>query len=216
MNDPVLFQPSVAENHNLDFFTSGKCPNAVVIDLLYMPELVLGKVILHTYKKCNLLPDTGNFKVLGFCGCILAANFWDVCMILTMLIQAGNLAPVYVPLLIRFPVKHMRVNATDGKPPVIYPAPVVLKEVAGPAVIVLCPECIPGYIECSFLVAKLRERSRFNRFRINFPGYCHITVEKEYMAVECPGAAPAAEITPEPDLPNNRCKPFLRVCKEFG
>jgi hypothetical protein len=113
-------------------------------------------------------------------------------------------------------VKHIGINTTDGKPPVIYPAPFVLEEVAGPAVIVLSPEGITGYIECPVLVAKLRERGRFDRFRIDFPCDCHIAVDQEHVPVEGPGAALTAEITPEPDLLYNRYKTFLRVRKKVG
>jgi hypothetical protein len=58
-------------------------------------------------------------------------------------------------------VEHVRINATDGKTLVVDPAPVLLEEKTGTAVIVLCPERIPGYIECPVLVAKFRERCRF-------------------------------------------------------
>lgn len=186
------------------------------MNFLDMPEPVSGKVILHAEKKGNLLPDAGDFIFPGFCRYNLAVTLGKLSMVFPVFIQTGNLTPVFLPPLVRFPVKHVWIDTTDGKPLAVYPAHVVLQEPAGAAIIVPCFERIPGYIECTVLVAKLRERSRFNRFRIYFPCYYHITVEEEHVPVECPGAAPAAEITLEPDLLDNCCKPFRRVSKEFG
>ncbi len=148
-------------------------------------------------------------------GCLPAEIFGNLRVVLTMFIEAGNLAPVYSSLFIRLTVKHIGVNATDREPLVVYPAPVVLQEVAGPAIIVLCPERIPGYIECSVLVAKFRVRCGFNRFRIDIPRYRRITVKEEHVPVESPCTAPAAEIAAEPDLSDDRCKTFLRVCEKI-
>src|SRR5512137_770321 len=101
------------------------------------------------------MSDAGSFIFPGFCSCLPAENLGNLSVVLTMFIKTGNLAPVDLPPFVRLPVKHVRVNATDGKPLVIYPAPVVRQEPAGPAIIVLCFKRIPGYIECSVLVAKL-------------------------------------------------------------
>src|SRR5512137_1811907 len=106
------------------------------------------------------MSDAGSFIFPGFCSCLPAENLGNLRVVLTMFIKAGNLTPVDLPPFVRLPVQHVRVNATDGKPLVIYPAPVVLKEPAGPAIIVPCSERISGYVECSVLVAKLRVRSR--------------------------------------------------------
>jgi hypothetical protein len=207
----VIFQPAVVKNPDPDLFTPGKRPHTVVIDLLHMPEPVFGKIVLDILKKCEFLPYAGNLIFPGFCSNLLAGVIGDLRMVLPMLIETGNLAPVYLSLLIGLPVKHVGIHATDGKPLVIYPAPVVLKEVAGPAIIVLCPESIPGYIECSFLVAKFRVRCRFNRFRIDLPSPVRITIEEKHVPVESPCTAPAAEIAAEPDLLYDRCMLFLRI-----
>jgi hypothetical protein len=207
----VFFQPAVVKNHDPDLFAPGKSPHTVVIDLLHMPDPVFGKVVLDIFKKCEFLPYAGNFIIPGFLGCVLTEIPGDLRMILPMLIKTGNLAPVYRSLLVRFPVKHVGVHATDGKPLVIYPAPVVVKKVAGPAIIVFGPESIPGYIECSFLVAKFRVRCRFNRFRINLPCPVRVTIKEEDVPVERPCTAPAAEIAAEPDLFYDRCQLFLRI-----
>ena len=145
-----------------------------------------------------------------------AEIFGNLRVVLTVFIEAGNLAPGYSSPLVRLTVKHIGVNTTDREPLVVYPAPVVLQEEARPAIIVLCFERIPGYIECSVLVAKLRVWGGFNQFRIDFPCYRRITVEEEHVPVKSPCAAPAAEITPEPDLTDDRHKTFLRVCEKFG
>jgi hypothetical protein len=162
-NNSMLFlQPAVTENHDPELFTPGKCPHAIIVDFLHVPELISGKVILNIRKKRNFLSDAGNFIFPGFCCCLMAAILGNFRMVLSVFIEAGNLAPVCFSPLIRFFMKHVGVDATDGKTPVVNPAPVVLQEVAGPAIIVLCPQGIPGYIECLVLVAKLRVRSRFN------------------------------------------------------
>jgi len=49
--DSVLFQPAVAENHDADLLSAGKCPHAVIMDFLDMPQLISGKVILYSDKK---------------------------------------------------------------------------------------------------------------------------------------------------------------------
>jgi hypothetical protein len=49
--DPMGFEPAIIKNHDPDLFTSGKCPHAIVIDFLHVPEMIPGKIILNIRKK---------------------------------------------------------------------------------------------------------------------------------------------------------------------
>ena len=132
-----------------------------------------------------------------------------------MLVEAGDLAPVHLSPFIRFPVEHVRIDAADGKPAVIDPAPVVFQKPARSLAIVLYFQGIPRNIENTVLVAELGIRSRFERVRIDLPDRGNITVKQEDMAVECPGAAPAAGSAPEAHVPDNTGKAFQRIPGKF-
>ena len=212
----MIFQPAIVIDHDRNLLSPFISPHAVVINLLDMPESVLLKIILNTAKKCNFLPETGRLVFPCFCCDPATVAHGNFRMIIPVLIEAGDLAPVNVPVLIRLAVEHVGIHTTDGKTPVIYPAPVVFKEITGSAIVVLCPECIPGNVKCPVLVTELRKRSRLDRTRIDLPCADRVTIEEEHVAIERPGAASAAEIAPEPDIPDNVCQVFLRVGKKGG
>lgn len=49
--DPVGFQSAVIKNHYPDLPASGKCPHAIVIGFLHVPEMIPGKIILNIRKE---------------------------------------------------------------------------------------------------------------------------------------------------------------------
>lgn len=208
---PVLFQPACKIDHDPYLLSSGKGTHAIIIDLLYMPEFVFEKIFLYKGQKCDLLFYAGGLILHGHLGCPPALVSRYLRMVLPVLVQPGKLAPVHVSLFIRFTVEHVRVNAAYEKTPFVYPAPVVIKKITGPGLIVFCLQGIPRHIERAVLVAEFREGGRFNRPGIDLPRNCGVLVEKKDMTIESPGAAPAAEITPEPHLSNNRCQALCGI-----
>jgi hypothetical protein len=85
---------------------------------------------------------------------------------------------------IGFAVKHIWVDAADGKTVVINPTPAIFQKPAGSGIVFLCPNCIPGNVENAILVAKFRCRSWFECGRIQ-GFYCgYVPIEQKYMTVE--------------------------------
>ena len=94
---------------------------------------------------------------------------WYLRIVFAVLIRTGYLAPVHLPSLIGFTVEHVRVDAADGKPPVIDPAPAVFKKPARSLRIIVYPQCIPGDIEGTVLVTEFGIRGRFECRGIDLP-----------------------------------------------
>jgi len=211
---PVLLEKTIIIYHNGDLITPFKPPQLVIVYFLYMAEPVTGKIILHTFEKLNFLCKERIFVLFGLAGEIEAQVIRDFSAILSMLIKPGELPPVNVPVFVRFAVKHIRVNAADSKTAVINPAPAVFQKPAGSGIIILCPYCIPGNVENAILVAQFGRRGRFESGRINC-FYCgYVTIEQEYMAVECPRTALSARRAPEPCFLNNASETFHGIFKK--
>jgi hypothetical protein len=181
---PVLLKTTIIIYHNSDLITPFKPPQPVIVYFLHVMEAVTAEIILHEFEKLNFMREERIFVLLGLAGELEALFIRNDSAILPMLIKPGELTPVNVPVFIRFAVKHIRVNAADGKTVVINPAPAIFQKPAGSRVVLLCPYCIPGNVENAILVAKFGRRGRSESERIE--GFCrgYVSIEKEYMAVK--------------------------------
>ncbi len=106
-----------------------------------------------------------------------------------MLVETGELSPVYHPVFVRFAVEHIWVYSTDRKTAVVNPALSVFQKPAAATASIQCPYCIPRDIEYAVLVAEFRLRCWLKSSRVKCPDRGDIAVEQEYMTVECPGTA---------------------------
>ncbi len=111
--------------HNSDLFTPFKPPQLIIVYFLHVTEAVTVEILLHEFEKLNLLGEECIFVLLGLAGENEALVIRDDSAILPVLIKPGELPPVNVPVFIRFTMKHIRVNAADGKTAVINPAPAI-------------------------------------------------------------------------------------------
>ena len=185
-----------------------------IVYFLDMPEPVPCKPFLHAFQECDLVVDE---RVLVFHGLPCQQKtllFRDRCIIFPVLFKTGDLAPVHIPLLIRFTVKHVRVDPAYGKPAVIDSAPPVLKEPAGSLPVIFYFEGVTGDVECAVLVAELRVRRGLQCVRIDLPGRRYIPFQQEDMAIERPGAALCTGSAAEPYLPDHTGKMCGRVGKK--
>jgi hypothetical protein len=185
----VPLKKTVIIYHNGYFLTTVEPPHPVIVDFLDMAEPVTGEIILHKFKKPDLVGKKGIFVFFGFTGEIEALIFRNGCIILPVLVKPTELTPVNTPFFISFTVKHVGINAAYGKTAFVNPALSVFQEPAGSAIIILYPNCIPGDVENTVLVAEFGCRRRFDSSRINcfYSGY--IAIKQEHVSVECPGTA---------------------------
>jgi hypothetical protein len=181
---PVLLESTIIIYHNRDLISPFKPPQPVIVYLLHVTEAVTAEINLHEFEKLNFMREERILVFLGLAGEMEALLLGNDRAILPMLIKPGELTPVNVPVFIRFPVEHIRVNATDGKTAVINPAPAIFQKPAGSGIVLLCPYCIPGNIENAILVAKFWRRGRFDRGRIKGFYHGNVSIEQEYMAVK--------------------------------
>ncbi len=210
----MLLQLSVMVYHNRNRYTFFKRPQPIIIYLLDMAETIPREIIVNTLKNRDLLHEERILILFGFTGDRQALFTGDIRIILPVDIQPGNLPPVHLPVLIRFTVKHIRVDPADGKTPVINPAPVVFQIITRTCIVVLCPQRIPGDIERAVLVTEFRIRCGFKCSRIDLPDCVHIPVEQEDVPVERPGAAFCTTGAPEPDFFNHGGVTLCGVLKE--
>ncbi len=190
-------------------------PDAVIILFPDMAESMLLEVFTHTGQKSDL---AGEDCILKFsylsrdADRFLARNGG---MILAMQVKAADLAPVRDPCFIQFAVEHVGIYPADSRALLIDPAPPFLKENTRAISISLRTGRVSCSIECPVLVAEIIERHRLKGEGISFPDPLHIPVEEEDMAVECPGAAPAAEVTGEAYFPDNSTELFFGISSQF-
>ena len=173
-----------------------------------------GEIVLHIFEELDLLREKCVLVLLCLTGDSEALFIRDSGVVFSMLFNPGELPPVNSPLFVRFPVEHIRIDAADGKPVVIDATSSLFQKPAGTGRIILCPQGIPGDIECPILVAEFRRRGWFQCSGINGFYRCYIAVEQEYMPVEFPGAALCAGCAVEFDLPDNTGETLHRVLKE--
>jgi hypothetical protein len=147
-------------------------------------KVVTAEIILHELEKLNFMREERIFVFLGLAGEMEALFLRNDHAILPMLIKPGELTPVNIPVFIRFAVKHIRVNAADGKTAVINPAPAIFQKPAGSGIVLPCPYCIPGNVENAILVAKFRCWSWFESGRIE--SFCcgYVPIKQEDMTVK--------------------------------
>src|SRR5208283_2862470 len=138
----------------------------------------------------------------------------DLHVVFPVTVKAGYLPPVHISLSIGFAVEHIGIDAADGKPPVIDPAPAVFKKPARPLGIVFYLQCIAGDIKYAILVTELGIRGWFECIGFDRP-YCgHVPVEQENMAVECPGTTLRAGSAPEAYILYNPCETVYGIIKK--
>ncbi len=111
--------------HNGDLIPPFKPPQLVIVYFLHVTEAVTAEILLHEFEKLNLLCKERIFVLLGLAGENETLVIRHDSAILPVLIKPGELAPVNVPVFVRFTVKHIRVYAADGKTAVINPAPAI-------------------------------------------------------------------------------------------
>jgi hypothetical protein len=106
-----------------------------------------------------------------------------------MLVKSGELPPVNTPFFISFTVKHVGINAAYGKTVFVNPALSVFQEPAGSFIIIPYPNCVPGNVKNTVLIAEFGCRSRFYSSSIKcfYSGY--IKIKQENVSVECSGTA---------------------------
>ena len=180
----MLLETTIIIYHNRDLISPFKPPQPVIVYLLHVPKAVTAEINLHEFEKLNFMREERILVFLSLAGEMEALLLRNDRAILPMLIKPGELTPVNVPVFIRFPVEHIRVNAADGKTAVINPAPAIFQKPAGSGIVLLCPYCITGNIENAILVAKFRCRGRFERGRIKGFYHGYVPIEQEYMAVK--------------------------------
>jgi hypothetical protein len=154
-----------------------------------MTKPVTEEIILYEFEKLYFLCEECIFVLLGFTGEIETLVIGNTCVILPVLVKSGELPPVDNPMVVRFAVEHIGINTTDRKAAIVNPALSVFQEPAASTGRILCPNCIPGNIEYAVLVAEFWRRCRFQSSRIKSPDGCNITIEQEYVTVECSGTA---------------------------
>jgi hypothetical protein len=181
---PVLLETTIIIYHNCDLITPFKPPQPVIIYFLHVAKVVTAEIILHELEKLNLMREERIFVLLGLAGEMEALFFRNDRAILPMLIKPGELTPVNGSVFVRFAVKHIRINAADGKTAVINPAPAIFQKPAVSGIVLPCPYCIPGNVENAILVAKFRCRSWFESGRIE--SFCcgYVPIKQEDMTVK--------------------------------
>jgi hypothetical protein len=135
----VLLKAAVIIYHDGDLITTPELPYPVIVYFLDVPEAVTSEIILHEFQKPDLLRKKSIFVLLCFTGEIEALVICYNGIILPVLVDAGELPPVDIPVNVGFAVEHERIYATDSKSAVVNPASSVVQEPAGSTVIILCP-----------------------------------------------------------------------------
>jgi hypothetical protein len=184
------------------------------MDLLDVAELMSGEPFLYAFEECDLVIEKCMFIFHGLARKSDGFIIRDLRIILPVLVQTGDLAPVHLSLLIWLPVEHVRVDSADGKPLVIDPAPAVLEEPAGSLCIISHFQCVTGNIKRTVLIAELGVRRRFKRIWIDRTDTLHVAVKQEDMAIECPGTALCTGCAPESDLLDYARKTVDWILKE--
>jgi hypothetical protein len=139
---PVLVQVTIIIYHYSDLPALVKPVYLVIIYFLHVTEPVMGEIILHEFKKPDLLGKERIFVLFGFTCAIEALIIRDNRIIFPVLVKSGELPPVDISVFVRFPVEHRWINPTDSKTAVVNPASSVFQKPAGFTVIILCPYCI--------------------------------------------------------------------------
>jgi hypothetical protein len=179
-----------------------------------MPEPVPGKPFLDAFQKCNLVIKECMLIFHGFAGKGKTFIIRYPCVIFTMFVEAGDLAPVHDSIFVGLPVEHVRVDPAYDKPLVVDPAPAVFKEPARSPGIISYFKGITGNIERAVLVAELGIRGRFDRLWIDRPDRGYIPVKQEDMAVEYAGTALRTGCAPEPDFLNHAGETVYGIFKK--
>jgi hypothetical protein len=209
--DPVLLKTVVEKYPDRDILPFPELPEPVIVYLLDMPEFVTGKIFLDELEELDFLREKCILVLLCFAGDSHTLFIQDYSIIFPVPFQSRKLSPVNDPFLVRLTVEHIGVDAADGKPAVINPAPAIFKEPAGTCLIILYPESVPGDIENPVLVAELRPRCRLKGLWFDLPYNFYVPVKEEDVTIEAPGTASGAGCAPEPDLANDSRKTLKRV-----
>ncbi len=153
-----------------------------------MPLLFFYKMVVETLEECDFLVQICFFICFNHIRDPLCLVMCDLNMVITMLVKAGDLAPVDRAIFSLLAMEHVWVDAADTHSVRVNGAPAVrVKEITPP--IIVGPERVPGGIENSILIAKSKVRSRDESLRIDcLHPHCVIIKEAD-MVIELAGAA---------------------------
>ena len=121
-----------------------------------MAEMVAGEIVLHVFEELDLLREKRILILLCLTGEAEAILIRNGSIIFAVQVKPGELPLVHCSMFVGFAMEHVRVHAADGKPVFIDATFAVFQEPAGPGLIIMRSQRIPGDIKCTVLVAEFR------------------------------------------------------------
>lgn len=197
----MRLKTSPMEDPDLDFGTPAKVPHQEVVCPPDIAQPFAGKEVAKSLPEPDLLIEERCLVGTGLTGNPGAFGIVDRGIITPVLVQPADLPPVDAARLISFPVEHVGVDPADGEPAVVDGAPAAGEEDAG--AVRSRPEGVARYVEPPLLIAGVEVRRRDDGVRRKRADPVGVVFEEEDVTVELAGAAPAAAVAGEPDLPDD-------------